>query len=381
MAAPALAVAAKAIGKTILKKYVFKAIKWGLAIQFAVMLLAGMLVFQGAMGFEAAASGGTGGAWSDLAKKEIPAQYLALYEKYGAFCPGLDMQILAAVGRQESNHGQGTGAGIHSGANGAGAKGPMQFLQGTFDAYAIDGNNDGKKDVYDPEDAIPSAANYLCSSGGASKACQTGGKPDLSKGSQVTLVDNGGEDGQMKGTSVQTTTCMEKAIFAYNHSTSYVADIIARANKYRSADGAFSGSGELGPMPKQPPRTVKQALAWAEGQTTNPSQNWYYACLAFVARSYGLTSNVDWAIHEWDGIRTQYRHPGDKSIPAGALVFWDLGAGHPGHIALSAGNGMVYSNDIRRKGKIDLVPADEITKKWGAKYVGWTPPYFPKASY
>src|SRR4051812_38717205 len=31
----------------------------------------------------------------------------------------------------------------------------------TWQRYRVDGNHDGAADVYDPEDAIPSAANYL----------------------------------------------------------------------------------------------------------------------------------------------------------------------------------------------------------------------------
>jgi membrane-bound lytic murein transglycosylase B len=31
----------------------------------------------------------------------------------------------------------------------------------TWQRYGIDGDHDGAKDVYDPHDAIPSAANYV----------------------------------------------------------------------------------------------------------------------------------------------------------------------------------------------------------------------------
>jgi len=40
----------------------------------------------------------------------------------------------------------------------------------TWDRYGVDGNRDGTRDVYDPADAIASAANYLrallCDAGG-----------------------------------------------------------------------------------------------------------------------------------------------------------------------------------------------------------------------
>jgi len=67
----------------------------------------------------------------------------------------------------------------------AGATGPMQFMPGTWRAYAVDGNNDGEADITDVTDSIYTAANYLAKSG----------------------ADEGRYD---------------DALFNYNHSTSYV---------------------------------------------------------------------------------------------------------------------------------------------------------------
>ena len=43
----------------------------------------------------------------------------------------------------------------------AGAKGPMQFMPGTWQAYKVDGDGDGVAKITNREDAIHSAANYL----------------------------------------------------------------------------------------------------------------------------------------------------------------------------------------------------------------------------
>jgi murein DD-endopeptidase MepM/ murein hydrolase activator NlpD len=48
------------------------------------------------------------------------------------------------------------------GPSSAGAIGPMQFLPGTWRTWGRDGNRDGRADVYEPADAIVSAAHYLC---------------------------------------------------------------------------------------------------------------------------------------------------------------------------------------------------------------------------
>lgn len=94
----------------------------------------------------------------------IPSDYLAAYKAAGQRY-GLPWQLLAGIGFDESSHGQSNGSGVHSGSNSAGAKGPMQFLQGTWDAYGVDGNGDGVKNVYDIADAAFGAANYLVASG------------------------------------------------------------------------------------------------------------------------------------------------------------------------------------------------------------------------
>lgn len=59
-------------------------------------------------------------------------------------------------------------------------------------------------------------------------------------------------------------------------------------------------------------------------------------------------------------------------------MFWN--GGSAGHVALSAGNGMVISNDIRGNGTIALVPLAEISQRWNNPYLGWTDPYFPRAA-
>ncbi len=71
---------------------------------------------------------------SQDAVADIPANYLALYQQAATVCPGLDWSILAAIGKVETDHGRSTLPGVSSGENSAGAGGPMQFLQSTFDS-------------------------------------------------------------------------------------------------------------------------------------------------------------------------------------------------------------------------------------------------------
>ena len=97
---------------------------------------------------------------SQLARTDIPADLLALYQRSAAGCPGLSWAVLAGVGKLESDHNRPPGQ-----VSSAGAQGPMQFLPGTWVQAGVDGNNDGVADPFEPADAIAAAASYLCSLG------------------------------------------------------------------------------------------------------------------------------------------------------------------------------------------------------------------------
>lgn len=173
----------------------------------------------------AAASGPGTIAPTELAVQEIPPDYLVEYMRApDRFCPGLPWTTLAAVGWVETRHGTLDATGVHSGANFAGAAGPMQFgIAGAAGntwggspvravppdmRYGVDGNSDGTADVYDFRDAIPAAAGYLCAHGA----------PDDIPG----------------------------ALFAYNHSDAYVATVMAKASEYGYSVGLLLGAASGG---------------------------------------------------------------------------------------------------------------------------------------
>ena len=128
---------------------------------FAILVLAGLTGFPNAS------------LPSALAQDHIPATYLGLYQRAAITCPGLDWTILAAIGKVESDHGRSTLPGVHSGANPAGAQGPMQMLAATFAAYEhpvdadplpTEAGGATPPSPYNPTDAIYAAARYLCAS-------------------------------------------------------------------------------------------------------------------------------------------------------------------------------------------------------------------------
>jgi membrane-bound lytic murein transglycosylase B len=94
---------------------------------------------------------------------DIPARYLAIYKAAGAKY-GVDWRVLAAIGKNESDHGRSTAPGVSSGRNYANCcSGPMQICtvqscSNTWGYYSTDGDGDGVASVYDPDDAIHAAA-------------------------------------------------------------------------------------------------------------------------------------------------------------------------------------------------------------------------------
>ena len=143
--------------------------KWLAATAVAAAVLPLALVFLVTAGTSASQAGTSlAGGPSTLALADIPPAYLALYMGAAQTCPGLPWGVLAGIGKAESDHGRSTAPGVNFGANHAGAEGPMQFEPATFAQYAVDGDHDGRLNVYDPADAIYTAAAMLCTNGAAS---------------------------------------------------------------------------------------------------------------------------------------------------------------------------------------------------------------------
>jgi soluble lytic murein transglycosylase-like protein len=135
---------------------------------------------------------------SALARREIPPEYLRLYEQ-AAQRYGIDWAILAGIGRVECDHGRDPDRACNSEGvvNSAGAGGPMQFIASTWARYGVDAEGDGPPDRWNPADAVFAAANYLRAAGAPGD--------------------------------------YEKAILAYNHAVWYLEDVESWAARYRGA--------------------------------------------------------------------------------------------------------------------------------------------------
>jgi membrane-bound lytic murein transglycosylase B len=98
-----------------------------------------------------------------FAKRDIPRLYLKYYKAAGKRY-GVDWRLLAALGKNESDHGRSTLPGVTSGLNFAQCcSGPMQICQvascgNVWQAYRRDGDGDGVTSIYSAGDSIHTAA-------------------------------------------------------------------------------------------------------------------------------------------------------------------------------------------------------------------------------
>jgi len=313
---------------------VLTAVLTGPVVMFAS---GGLLAVSGTSCTGASGGGEAQPAASQSARHAIPAGYLALFRSIGAQY-GVPWVVLAGIGKVESDDGQSTLPGVHSGANAFGAAGPMQIGIGgaagnqwggspvhpaseRVNGVATDANGDGVASVYEPADAIAGAARYLLAHGVLTNVAQ--------------------------------------AIFAYNHLESYVQSVLSVAGLY--ASGGFTVSqanpasapqclvaaGETGLADQVPSAVARAAVTYAEQQLGKPYQ-WgatgpdAFDCSGLVMMAYqaaGIyiprTSEQQWAL----GPRITDRHvqPGDLVFFAGA----DGTSAKPGHVGLVIGKGLM----------------------------------------
>jgi murein DD-endopeptidase MepM/ murein hydrolase activator NlpD len=130
-------------------------------------------------------------------KFRIPPFLLPIYQAAGIEY-GIRWEILAGINEIETDYGR------NLNVSSAGALGWMQFMPATWKAYGVDANHDGKKDPFNPVDAIFAAARYLKAAGADSD--------------------------------------IRKAIFAYNHADWYVDSVLMRARLIGGTPADLVGS-------------------------------------------------------------------------------------------------------------------------------------------
>jgi len=212
---------------------------------------------------------------SSASTSGIPAVALAAYQHAASVMNSADpgcripWQLIAAIGRVESDHGRADGNTLTSkgistpgifgpvlnGQNGTAlirdtdggvydgntqfdrAVGPMQFIPSTWAIVAVDADGDGKRNPQDINDAALGAAVYLCS-----------GTTDLA------------------GTSGA-----REAVYRYNHSWSYVSTVLGVERAYMAGDYTSVPNSTLAPEPIFQPVTGPSYQPRHAAHTSTPT--------------------------------------------------------------------------------------------------------------
>ena len=301
-----------------------------IAVGAAVAMLLPMLLVAAAGGTISAILGSSFGTPSRAALADIPADYLALYQQAATECPSLDWSILAAIGKIESDHGRSTLPGIADGTENAyHARGPMQFLQPSFDGivarHTIPPGGHNPPSPWNKHDAIFAASFYLCE-------------------------HNASHD-------------LRAAIFAYNHADWYVDQVLAQATQYRQA----TSNGSLGcgpalsanaPVDKTSSDVALTAVAFACAQIGKPyvwggNGDPGFDCSGLTKAAYAAAS-----ITLPRTAQTQYNAgpliPRGVSLQPGDLVFFGTSPTNVTHVSIALGGTlMVNAPTFNEKVRVD----------------------------
>jgi hypothetical protein len=157
---------------------------------------------------------------SSFALADIPRRYLGFYTDAASACRGLTWQVLAAIGKIESDHGRSPAPGVRSGVNRFGCcAGPMQFnirngRPSTWDTWGTG----VVAQVYDPAHAVPAAARKLCG--------DALGRPEAV--------------GRDPCPQVLGSAALHVALKRYNNACWYVHEVVTLAGRYARAAPAPS---------------------------------------------------------------------------------------------------------------------------------------------
>lgn len=258
----------------------------------------------------------------------VPAEYRDLVKKAGSTCEGITAPLIAAQIEAESNWNPNAGSPV-------GAQGISQFMPSTWASVGKDHNGDGKADVLDPADAIPSQGQYMCD--------------------QLANVDALLASGKVSGDRIDLTLAAYNAglgavsehggIPPFKETRDYVTKIKGLMTKYAAA----TVSGD-----------VATALEWAKGIAADDSHGYTlgatgpsdYDCsgltLTFMKQ---LGIDLPRTAHEQatSSLGTPVASL-DEAKP-GDLLFWFSGPeGRYYHAAIYAGDGKMVSADNEQLG-------------------------------
>ncbi|MFC5890684.1 bifunctional lytic transglycosylase/C40 family peptidase [Kitasatospora sp. CM 4170] len=276
-----------------------------------------------------------------LSRGTVPAAYQGPIEQWGSLCPEISPPMLAAQLYQESGFDPGARSPV-------GAQGMAQFMPATWATYGTDGNNDGRRDVWDPFDAIASAATFDCA-----LAKDVAGVPG-DRQANVLAAYNAGPYAVTKYNGIP----------PYRETQGYVRNIQAMARSFTAPTAPVEVSQQSAGAIYFAQTKLGTPYLW--GGEGLPSQNGRFDCSGLTQAAYasvGITlprvANDQWYAGP---------HPSRDQLRPGDLVFWATDLSDPRsihHVGIYVGGG--YMIDAPHTGAV--IRYDKIDTK---EYIGAT---------
>ncbi len=227
----------------------------------------------------------------------IPAEYLQLFQAAGSRY-GVPWTVLAGIGKVECDDGQDPDPSCtqEGAVNYAGAGGPMQFLASTWATYGVSATGHGPPDRWNAADAIFAAARYLKANGAPSE--------------------------------------LQRAIFAYNHSTAYVQEVLRWASIYES---------QAVPVTAPASSAAGNALSFALGQIGVPyvwggESRAGYDCSGLVQAAY-RAARVSLPRNTQEQFDAGPHLPAGARLEPGDLVFFGASNSDVTHVGMVVRSG------------------------------------------
>ncbi|MFZ2172558.1 MAG: bifunctional lytic transglycosylase/C40 family peptidase [Rhodococcus sp. (in: high G+C Gram-positive bacteria)] len=269
--------------------------------------------------------------------------------KAGSLCEGITPPTLAALYSVENGFRYGPASPVSR----AGARGPGQFMPGTWANYGKDADGDGKVDINGVADPMMASGQMLCDLHAQIDAWK---KQGLVKGDTLDLTLAAYNAG---AGAVRTAGGMPTGKFDYEHETQpYVARIRSLEESFaRMLSPFFYGATVAGGTSRvldAAMRFIGLPYVWGGGNINGPSGGGFdcsgltsFAFYAATGITLPRTSETQWRVGT--EIPLSEAKPGD-------LLFGNWQAGGPGHVAIYAGNGQMLhaptTGDVVRIGPV-----------------------------
>ncbi|MEU4850581.1 bifunctional lytic transglycosylase/C40 family peptidase [Streptomyces gilvosporeus] len=284
----------------------------------------------------------------------VPTKYKQLVEEAGNTCPEVTPNLLASLLTQESGFNPKAQSPV-------GAQGIAQFMPSTWESSGIDGNGDGKRDVWDPADAIPSSAKYLC---GIAKDVN-----DVPGNHQDNMLAayNAGTDAVRRYHGVPPF----KETQQYVRSISSLADQPAKGGNPGTSITALQGATAVNAAQEK----LGTPYSWGGGDASGPSTG---SCCSPSGKSGADISGFDCSgltVYAYAKVGINLPRTAAAQYAAsepikpdqmriGDLVFYGGSASTIHHVGIYIGGG--YMIDSPRPGsKVRFSPLDEMTDLYG----------------